>query len=92
MTERKCIFNTILDEIAKTIRKLFGEPNTGIHSYRVFNIAYMDVIITIIGAFVIQKILFPKTKYLKVLFLFFILGIVLHRLFDVKTTIDKLLF
>tara|TARA_B110000285_G_scaffold128978_1_gene145199 strand:- start:582 stop:860 length:279 start_codon:yes stop_codon:yes gene_type:complete len=92
MTGQKCIFNTILDEITKTIRKLFGEPGEGVHSYRVFDIAYIDFLITFIGAFLIQKILFPNTKYLKVLFLFFISGIILHRLFNVRTTIDKLLF
>lgn len=92
MTEKKCIFNTFLTNMKEIIKKAFGEPKKGIHSYRIFDIAYLDFVVTIIGAFVIQKIFFPKTKYLKVLFFFFLSGIVLHRLFDVRTTIDKFLF
>lgn len=92
MTEKKCIFNTILTNMKETIKKAFGEPKTGIHSHRIFDIAYLDVFFTMIGAFIIQKLFFPKIKYIKVLFFFFLLGIVLHRLFDVKTTFDKFLF
>ena len=84
MGDKKCL--------KENIKKLFGEPGKGIHSYRIYNIAYVDVILTFIGAFVIQKVFFPKTKYMKVLFFLFLLGIFLHRLFDVKTTIDTLLF
>ena len=92
MVEKKCVFNTIIDKIKETIKNLFGEPGKGVHSYRLFNIAYVDVILTIIGAFLLQKTFFPKTKYFKVLFLLFLSGIILHRLFDVRTTVDKLLF
>tara|TARA_Y100000590_G_scaffold310071_1_gene350221 strand:+ start:497 stop:775 length:279 start_codon:yes stop_codon:yes gene_type:complete len=92
MGEKKCVFNTIIDKIKGTIKKLFGEPGKGVHSYRLFNIAYIDVIATFIGAFLLQKIFFPKTKYIKVLFFLFLSGIILHRLFDVRTTVDKLLF
>jgi uncharacterized membrane protein len=92
MGEKKCIFNTILTNMKETIKKAFGEPKKGIHSYRVFNIAYLDVLITMIIAYFIQKIFYPKTKYIKVLFFFFLSGIVLHRLFDVRTTIDKFIF
>jgi hypothetical protein len=92
MGEKKCIFNTILTNMKETIKKAFGEPKKGIHSYRVFNIAYLDVLITMIIAYFIQKIFYPKTKYIKVLFFFVLSGIVLHRLFDVRTTVDKFIF
>lgn len=92
MTEKKCIFNSIITSTKEKIKKAFGEPKKGIHSYRIFNIAYLDVVVTMIGAFFIQKLFFPKTKYIKVLFFFFLSGIFLHRLFDVGTTIDKFLF
>lgn len=88
MEGKKCVVNTFFEKI----KGVFGEPGKGIHSYRIFNIAYMDVIFTIIGAYLLQKLLFPKTPYTKVLFYLFLLGIVLHRLFDVRTTIDKTLF
>lgn len=92
MTEKKCIFNTILTNTKESIKKAFGEPKKGIHSYRIFDIAYLDVLITMISAYFIQKLFYPKTKYIKVLFFFVLSGIVLHRLFDVRTTIDKFIF
>ena len=92
MTEKKCIFNTILTKMKETIKKAFGEPKKGTHSYRIFDIAYLDGLVTMFAAYFIQKLFFPKTKYIKVLLLLFLSGIVLHRLFGVRTTIDKFLF
>jgi hypothetical protein len=68
-------------------KNIFGEENKGIHSYRLFNVAIVDVIGTIIIALLISR-----KHFLKILILLFILGIILHRLFCVRTTIDKLLF
>lgn len=72
-------------------KNIFGKPNTGIHRYRIFNIAVADVIATIILAYVIH-LYNPKYDVMIVLTILFISGIVLHRLFCVRTTIDKLLF
>ena len=72
-------------------KDLFGEIGKGVHSYRIFNIAIVDVILTILLAFII-KLFIPKYNYLLILLLLFCFGIVLHRVFCVKTTIDKLLF
>jgi hypothetical protein len=69
---------------------IFGKPNEGIHKYRIFDIAIIDVIMTIIGAFGISKFFHLNFKF--VLIILFLLGIISHRLFCVKTTIDKLLF
>ena len=71
-------------------KDLLGKPNKGIHSYRFMGIAIADVIMTIIGALFIS--FFIKKPFLLVLIILFILGIILHRLFCVRTTIDKLLF
>jgi len=68
-----------------------GKPGQGIHSYRIFNIAIVDVIFTIIGAYVIYLFL-PKINYFVILISLFILGIILHKIFCVRTTIDKYLF
>lgn len=76
----------------ESIKKAFGEPKKGVHSYRIFDIAYLDVLITMICAYFIQKLFYPKTKYIKVLFFFVLSGIVLHRLFDIRTTVDKFIF
>ena len=67
-----------------------GESGKGIHSYRFMGLAIADVIMTIIGALIIS--FFIKKSFLLVLIVLFILGIILHRLFCVRTTIDKLLF
>lgn len=67
-----------------------GIPNEGIHSYRLFGVAIVDVIMTFVGAFFVSKIF--RTNYLRTTIALFILGIILHRAFCVETTIDKLLF
>jgi hypothetical protein len=72
-------------------KDILGKPGKGIHSYRIFNIAIIDVLLTIIGAYLIY-LFFPKINYFVILILFFILGIILHKIFCVRTTIDKYLF
>ena len=67
-----------------------GIPGKGIHSYRIFNIAIADVIMTIIGAYILSLIF--KTPFLYTLIALFVLGIILHKIFCVRTTIDKFLF
>jgi hypothetical protein len=70
-----------------------GIPNKGIHKYRIFNIAIVDVLLTILlAAFISWYFKLSFYKFLIVLLLLFLTGIFMHRLFCVKTTIDKLLF
>ena len=88
MEQKNCPFNTLKLKLNKS----FGLPNKGIHSYRIFDIAIIDVLFTFIGAYIIQKAFCPKTEYYKVLLFLFISGIIIHRIFDVKTTIDRLIF
>ena len=71
-------------------KNIFGKTGEGIHSYRLGGFSIMDVIMTIIAGFLISYFL-KKSFFYTTLFLF-ILGIILHRLFCVRTTIDKLLF
>ena len=71
-------------------RNIFGEPNKGAHSYRFFGVASVDVIATIIGAFILSYLF--KFSFVYTLIVVFVLGIILHRLFCVRTTIDKFLF
>ena len=70
----------------------FGKPDEGIHKYRdpIFNTAIVDVIVTIIGAFIISK--YTDYSFIIILIIIFILGIIIHRLFCVRTTVDKFLF
>jgi len=71
-------------------KNALGVPNNGIHSYRLLNIAIVDVILTIIGSWFIS--VFFKISLIRSLIFLFLLVIILHRIFCVRTTIDKLLF
>ena len=77
-------------------KNIFGEVNTGIHTIRIFNIAIFDVLFTIIGGIIIQFLLLRIFSFYidltLILLILFSLGILLHRVFCVRTTIDKLLF
>jgi hypothetical protein len=69
---------------------IFGKPGEGVHSYRIFDIAVVDVVCTIILAYGISK--YFDYNFKLVLLILFLLGIILHHLFCVRTTVDKLLF
>ena len=69
---------------------IFGAPGTGVHSIRLFGVAVVDVLVTVLFAYLISK--WKKISFVKTLIILFVLGIVLHRLFCVRTTIDKILF
>jgi len=71
-------------------KNALGIPGKGIHSYRFMGVAIADVIMTIIASIIISKIF--NISFLYTCVFLFILGIILHRLFCVRTTIDKLLF
>jgi len=70
---------------------MFGEPNTGLHQYRIFDLAIIDIVFTFIAAYVLYYFN-SKINYFVYAICLFILGIVMHRLFCVKTTVDKFLF
>jgi uncharacterized membrane protein YcaP (DUF421 family) len=69
-----------------------GKPKEGVHKYRIMNISIFDVLATILLAKTIQYYIVPDKSIWLILILCFILGIILHRIFCVKTTIDRLLF
>ena len=71
-------------------KNALGVPKEGIHKYRLFGIAIADLIMTIIVALILSYIF--KFNFWITLIILLILGIILHRLFCVRTTIDKLLF
>ena len=73
-----------------TYKNALGIPNRGVHSYRFMDLAIMDVIMTLIGAGLFSY--FLKISFLYTSIFLFILGIILHRLFCVRTTIDRLFF
>jgi len=71
-------------------KDIFGKPNTGLHSIRIFNIAIVDVLLTVLLAYIIANVF--HTRIYVTLLVLFVSGIILHRLFCVKTTVDKFLF
>ncbi len=72
-------------------KDIFGKPGEGIHSFRIFDISVFDVLVVIFLAYIVQSFV-PSVSFIFILIVLFIIGIIVHRLFCVHTTIDKLLF
>jgi hypothetical protein len=58
----------------------FDKPREGIHSIRIFDIAIIDVIFTLIAAYLISK-----KNILAVFIILVVLSIVIHTMFNIKT-------
>ncbi len=71
-------------------KNILGKPNEGIHSYRIMDLAIFDILATVVVSYFISKHLKKPFKY--TLLCLFIIGIIVHRLFCVRTTIDKKVF
>ena len=69
---------------------ILGKPSQGVHKFRIYNIAVVDVLLTILLALFLQK--YMESNFYLILFFCFLSGIIIHRLFCVRTTIDKLIF
>lgn len=64
-----------------------GVPNEGVHSYRLFGIAIVDFLMTIIIAAVVSFL--SNISFMRISIGFFLTGILLHRVFCVDTAIDR---
>lgn len=71
-------------------KNIFGKINEGVHKHRFLYMASVDVFGTIICSFIISY--FSNIRFCVVLVVIWLLAIFLHRLFGVRTTIDKILF
>jgi uncharacterized membrane protein YgaE (UPF0421/DUF939 family) len=71
-------------------KDLFGKVGEGAHSYRIANIAVVDTVLTILFAYVFHYV--TGYNFIYTLVILFLLGIVLHHLFCVRTTVDRILF
>lgn len=71
-------------------KDLFGKPNSGMRQYRFLGIAIYDTIIVLIIGFMFSY--FSGISIYPVLVVLFISGIIAHRLFCVRTGVDKILF
>ena len=72
-------------------KDMLGKVGEGVHSYRIANIAIFDVLGVILGAFFLHA-LFPAYSTLYIMAILFVLGIIFHRIFCVRTTVDRWLF
>ena len=71
-------------------RNIFGEPKHGIHSIRLFDIAIIDAILTLLLSIVIAKIL--RINIWLTFIGLLILSVFIHRIFCVETTLTKIFF
>jgi len=71
-------------------RDIFGKVGTGAHSLRLFNIAVVDTLLTLLLAYVISSYL--KSNLLLIFFLLMAASILIHRAFCVETTLTKMFF
>jgi len=71
-------------------KNMFGAVGTGAHSYRIFNVAIVDVLLTVLVAYLISW--YFRLPVLWTVIALFLFGIIAHRAFCVRTTVDKLLF
>lgn len=71
-------------------KHIFGVEKQGIHRFRLFDIAIVDVLGTILIAWLISH--YSRRPLWIVALCLFVLGIILHRLFCVNTTLNKIIF
>jgi len=71
-------------------KELFGKPGSGIRQYRIFDIAIFDTVFVIVSCLLITYLTgIPLIVTLAIVFAF---GIAIHRIFCVRTGVDKMLF
>lgn len=68
-------------------RHIFGKEGEGVHSLRFFNIAIVDLAMTILAAYLIAK--YTKTNVFLVIILLLITSVLVHKAFCVETTFTK---
>lgn len=71
-------------------KDMFGKPNTGLRKYRIFDISIMDTVVVLLFGYLFS--IYSGYPLLPTLAVLFISGIIIHRLFCVRTRIDRLLF
>ncbi len=69
---------------------IFGLPNTGVHKYRLFGIAIVDLIFTILFAIILYYVF--KINIIVSILILLLLGIILHRIFRVNTAANLYIF
>lgn len=75
-------------------RWIFGKEGEGAHSLRLFDVAVVDVALTIAGGALLTASTgeITRVRFATVTASLFLIGIALHRVFCVNTTVNKALF
>lgn len=76
-------------------KDVLGVPKKGFHSTRFMGFALYDILGTFGIAFIIAFIFYRNSllkSFIIISIILFILGIILHRLFCVNTTLNKIIF
>jgi len=71
------------------MKDLFGAPGTGVHSWRIADIAVVDTAMTVIAAWLFSK--WAHKPFLTVFLILFLIGEIMHLVFCVDTKVVKLL-
>ena len=73
-------------------KEIFGKPNEEVHAYR---IPYVDLAaVDVVATFIFGVIFWYVTRYCfaYIIVVLLLIGIIAHRLFCVRTKIDRCLF
>lgn len=71
-------------------KDIFGRPKEGAHSFRLWNVAMVDLVLTVMFAYYFARRY--DYKFVYVLGVTLLSGIITHRLFCVNTTINETIF
>lgn len=69
-----------------------GRPGEGVHALRLGPVALVDVLFTLLAAWLLHRWVWPRTAFWIVALLLWLLGVLAHRLFCVRTAVDRWLF
>jgi hypothetical protein len=69
-------------------KNIFGKVKEGVHSYRIFDFAVVDTVLTLLLAFFLARVL--KQNVLFVFTWLLVIGVFVHKAFCVETTLTKL--
>jgi len=74
---------------------IFGKPGEGLHKYRIFGMAAVDLILTFVLALLISWLYKYPIVSIETVIIFLslmVLAVIVHRLFCVKTALNNAIF
>ena len=71
-------------------KDVLGKPGVGVHNHGVFGFAVLDLLATLVVAFLIAK--YARINFYVCSIVLLLCGIVLHKLFGVDTKVNSILF